>query len=358
MGEMHSGGGAAEGSGQQNQAQSMRKTRIRQFRRIMTWALAAGIAAFLIVPFLIPFTSSGTLTHREAAQPSATFVDVNGTEILVESTPYVGDESAEAPLFVLLHGFGASTFSWREVVEPLSKLGQVVAYDRPAFGFTERPLHWVGENPYGYRANAEILSALIAKYGEGREIILVGHSSGGQLAAAYAEQFPDRVQRLVLVDPAIFTTGGMPEGLAWVLDVPQIDRLGPFFVQGIASSGLEVLARSVYNPTLITDDIVAGYTAPLQVIGWEEALWEFTKAPRPIEVAERLRDIQQPTLVISGEDDTIVPVSDSERVASAIDNSSFMIITQSGHLPHEEQPKVFVHTVSEWLKTTHVAAAD
>lgn len=355
---------------------------LRRFRLIMTWALAAGVLAFLVVPLLLTFETSGTKTYREAAGVGATFLEVNGQDIHVEFTPYAGsaaeqsmpadgvgtgDVSADGvgadgvsadgvsadreKLFVLLHGFGASTFSWREVITPLSMLGDVVAYDRPAFGFSERPDPRSGENQYGFQANIDILNAILDEYATDREVVLVGHSAGGQLAAAFAEEFPKRVQRLILVDPAIYTTGGVPAGLRWILDTPQIDRLGPFLVQGIASSGLELLYRSYYNPTLVTDEILAGYQAPLEITGWEEALWEFTKAPRPEDVVERLSTIAQPTLLISGEDDTVVPVADTEKLATVIPNSTFMIITQSAHLPHEEQPQVFVYTVTQWLKS-------
>lgn len=349
------------------------RTRLRTFRRVMTWALVSGVLAFLIVPLVLPFESSGTMTFREAAGADATFLEVDGVDVHVEFTPFVGnaspntgdasadapnsdqadqaDQAEQAPVFVLLHGFGASTFSWREVVTPLSKLGDVVAYDRPAFGFTERPAQWVGDSPFGYRANVDILSAILDTYADGREVILVGHSAGGQIAAAFAEEYPERVQRLVLVDPAIYTTGGVPAGLRWMLDVPQVDRLGPFFVQGIASSGLELLARSYYNPTLITDQILEGYQAPLQIAGWEEALWEFTKAPRAERVIDGLAGLRQPTLLVSGEEDTIVPVADTEKLATVIPNSTLIIITQSAHLPHEEQPEVFVHSVTQWLKS-------
>ena len=327
-----------------------KRPRRAKFRRIMTWALAAGVLAFLIVPLVLPFQSSGTKTFTEAAGSDATFLDVDGLDVFVEVTPYTGTQAkTDVPVFILMHGFGASTFSWREVTQPLSKLGDVVAYDRPAFGFTERPDQWLGESPYGYRSNVDILSAVIEEYGDAREIVLIGHSAGGQIAAAYAEDFPERVQRLILVDPAIYTTGGVPAGWNWFLDIPQIDRLGPFLVQGIANSGVELLYRSYYNPTLIDDEILAGYRAPLEIAGWEEALWEFTKAPRAEAVVERLPDITQPTLLISGEEDTIVPVADTERLATVIPNSTFIIITQSAHLPHEEQPQVFVHTVTEWM---------
>lgn len=353
-----------------NTFQSIGSQKKKLFHRIMTWALVSGLLAFLIVPLLVPFHSSGELTYREAAGADATFLEVSGVDVHVEFTPFSGSTELSdpsqtpataskntqipgadvpVPVFILLHGFGASTFSWREVVTPLSQLGDVVAYDRPAFGFTERPVEWLGENPYGYRANVSILNAVIDAYANNREVILVGHSAGGQFAAAYAEEFPDRVQRLVLVDPAIYSTGGVPEGWSWLLDIPQIDRLGPFAVQRFASAGIDILYRSFYNPSLITEEILAGYQAPLTVAGWEQGLWEFTKAPGARGVVEGLSTIEQPTLIISGEDDTIVPLTDSQKLAEDIPNSTFIIITQSGHLPHEEQPQAFVHSVTEWL---------
>jgi pimeloyl-ACP methyl ester carboxylesterase len=65
------------------------------------------------------------------------------------------------PALVLLHGFGASTFSWREVMQPLARFGTVIAYDRPAFGLTERPVQWTGENPYSAQFQAEMVMALM-----------------------------------------------------------------------------------------------------------------------------------------------------------------------------------------------------
>jgi pimeloyl-ACP methyl ester carboxylesterase len=315
----------------------------------MTWALAAGVAAFLVVPMLITFESSGTKTYREAAGADAQFVDVNGIDVHVEIEPYTGESSGEHPVIILLHGFGASTFSWRDVIEPLSRDGEVIAYDRPGFGFTERPTQWEGSNPYGVPGNVELLDALITKFAKGREVVLVAHSAGAQIAAEFAIQSPDAVQRLVLVDPAILTTGGSPAWLNWVYDVPQIDRLGPFAVQGIATSGLDLLSESYYNKTLITDEVLAGYQKPLQVIGWEQAFWEFNKAPRTNSVVENLENIEQPTLLITGENDTVVPVEDTEELAKLIPNSTLVFITQSAHLPQEEQPQVFVYAVNAWL---------
>ena len=218
----------------------------------MTRALLAGILAFLIVPFLLPQPNSGTLTYREAAGKDAQFATLNGLDVHVETRAYSGAVK-NPPLIVLMHGFGASTFSWREVIDPLSKFGEVLAYDRPAFGFTERPTEWSGDNPFSFVGNMKLLDALLERFTQGRKVVLVGHSAGGQLAAEYARLNPAKIDALVLVDPAILTTGGGPSGLDWFYQIPQIDRLGPILVSSIASSGNDVIRKSFYDQSKLTD---------------------------------------------------------------------------------------------------------
>lgn len=325
------------------------KRRLRAFRRVMTWMLAAGILAFLIIPMLITFESSGTKTYREAAGVDAEFVTVDGLDVHIETAKYSGDCGCTPPLFVLLHGFGASTFSWREVIEPLSARGDVIAYDRPGFGFTERPVTWGETNPFGTAGNLALLKSLIERFGKNREVVLIGHSAGGQLAALLAAEHPQLVQRLVLVDPAIITAGGVPDFARWMLDIPQIDRLGPFFVKSLEGGFEQILYSSYYNPVNVTEEVLAGYQAPTDVIDWEVAFWEFMKAPRQEITLTELSTLEQPTLVMSGSKDSIVPLADTKQVAAAIPNSTLVVINQAGHLPHEEQAGVFLHSLTSWL---------
>ncbi len=315
---------------------------MKKFLKVIGWIMGVLVAAFLIVPFLIPFESSGTQTYREAAGSTAEVVDVNGLDVHVERESYTGDCGCDAPLVVLMHGFGASTFSWRDVIEPLRGYGEVVAYDRPAFGFTERPTEWTGTNPYGFAGNFEILDALISEFGAGREIVLVGHSAGGQLAAEYARLNPTRVSALVLVDPAILTTGGAPDGLEWFWGIPQIDRLGPILVAGIASSGMDLLRESYADQSMITDKVLAGYRAPLTITGWEEAFWNFSTAPRTNQLAENLDGVTMPVLLITGDADTVVPTADTIALNSLFPDSQLVVIDNSAHLPQEEKPADFM----------------
>jgi pimeloyl-ACP methyl ester carboxylesterase len=314
--------------------------------------LLLGIAAFLIVPMVIPFESSGTKTNVEAAGANAEFAIIDEINVHVETEEYSGNSTAKVPLFILLHGFGASTFSWRYVMDSMSKQGEVLAYDRPGFGFTDRPTSWSGNNPYGFAGNFDLLDGLIERYGSGQEIILVGHSAGGSLAAEYARLNPEKVQGLILVAPAVYSNGS---GTSWINPlkvIPQIDRLGPVLVREIATSGQDLLKRSYYDQSQLTEEVREGYLGPLQVNGWERGFWEFSTAPRDSQLVENLASISQPTLLITGKFDEVVPTANTEKLATEIKNNKLVIVEKSAHLPQEEQPNIFNSEVATWVKET------
>lgn len=313
--------------------------------------LGALAGAILLGPFLVPVQSSGTLTNKEAAaqlwQGRSKFV-----EILDHEVHYVeaGDPNSDR-LILLAHGFGASAFSYKAVLAPLAAHGHVIAYDRAAFGFTERPAKWSGVNPYSSQGQLEVIDALVDKFGSDKEVFLVGHSAGGALAAGYALEHQEKLKGLVLFAPAVYGSGGAPQWLNWIFDIPQLDHLGPLAVSSIASSGLEILDRSYNDPKQITEETLKGYTAPLQIIGWERAFWEFNKAPRALDVAERLSEITIKTLVITGDNDQIVPTDNSIRLAGELPSAELVVIEQTGHLPNEENPKEFATAIIRYIET-------
>jgi len=323
---------------------------MRTFRKFMVRFLLLGIAAFLIVPMVVPFESSGTQTNVQAAGANAEFAMIGDVNVHVETEDYSGNSTAKVPLFILMHGFGASTFSWRYVMDSMSKQGEVLAYDRPGFGFTDRPTSWTGNNPYGFAGNFDLLDGLIERFGSGQEIILVGHSAGGHLAAEYARLNPTKVQRLILVDPAVYSSGTGGSWINALKVIPQIDRLGPVLVREIASSGQDLLKRSYYDQSQLTEEVREGYLAPLKVKGWERAFWEFSTAPRDSQLAQNLASITQPTLLITGKFDEVVATADTERLATEIKGSAIVIIDKSAHLPQEEQPNIFNSEVATWVK--------
>jgi pimeloyl-ACP methyl ester carboxylesterase len=310
--------------------------------RILAIIGAVVLALILVVPFLIPVQTTGTATYKEVAGEGATFASAQGIDIYYEKTDFVcqeGKDCSNPPVIFLMHGFGANTFSFREVTEPLSQLGDVIAYDRPGFGLSERPTSWEGENPYGSIGQDLILDELITEFASGRDVILVGHSAGGTLAAQYVVDNKDAIQGLILISPAVLSAGGSPNWLNWIYSIPQLDHLGPLLVSSIASSGMDLLNESWYNKDLITEEIKAGYREPLSVIGWEEGFWEFNRAPRAFDIKDRLTELSVPTLLITGDSDTVVATADTVKLAEMIKDSVLFVIPKSGHLAQEETPE-------------------
>jgi pimeloyl-ACP methyl ester carboxylesterase len=308
--------------------------------------LASLLILLLVGPFLVPVPPlQDTVPPHDLAGPEDTFIEINGLSIHYEL------KGQGKPVFILLHGFGASTFSWREVIDPLSKIGTVLAYDRPAFGLTERPLTWEGENPYSPEGNINLLLGIMDAF-DIEQAVLVGNSAGGTLATAFALDYPDRVQALVEVDAAIYRT--MPESalLTWLLRTPQMDHLGPLISRRLAGRQGEAFIRKAwYDPTYLDShpEVLAGYRLPLQAENWDRALWELTKANTASNLANRLDQINIPVLVISGAEDQIVPVENSERLAAELPNADLVIIDQCGHLPQEECPQDFLQAIIQFL---------
>lgn len=312
--------------------------------------IALGLLIFLLLvllvgPFLVPVPPlTGTVTEKELADPDSQFIEVNGL------TVHYKELGAGQPTFILLHGFGASVYSWREVFPPFSQLGRVVAFDRPAFGLTSRPLEWSGESPYSPEAQVKLVVGLLDALGI-EKAWLVGNSAGGTVAVAVALAHPERVAGLILVDAAIYAGGGSPAWARPFLKTPQMNHLGPLLARQLATSGDDFIRTAFYDPSLVSPEILAGYRKPLQSNHWDIALWNLTVASRPLGLAERLDELKLPVLVLTGDDDRIVPTAQSLQLAQDIPGAQLAVIQQAGHLPHEEKPLEFMQAVRTFLES-------
>jgi len=324
----------------------------RPARRALSVAGALALV-LLIGPFLVPVPAlRGTADPRALADEQSRFVDIGGVDI------HYKVYGAGEPTIVLMHGFGASTFSWREVAGPLAQRGTVVVFDRPAFGLTERvlPGDWdetahAGGSPYTPEAQADITVALLDRLGIDTAV-LVGHSAGGSIAMLAALRHPERVGALVLVDAAVYTEGGPPAFVYPLLKTPQARRLGPLLARQIGGrAGDRFLELAWHDPSRITDEVRAGYRAPLRVTDWDAALWQLTVTRSPQRLGERVAEIGCPVLVVTGDDDRIVPTDESRRLASEIEGAEIAVIASAGHVPHEEQPGPFLDAMYRFLDT-------
>jgi pimeloyl-ACP methyl ester carboxylesterase len=308
------------------------------------------VFSFLIAavgPFFVPVSAlDGLVTEKELADPDGKFIEINGITVHHKERGD-GDQT-----FILLHGFGASVFSWREVMDDLSQFGRVIAYDRPAFGLTERPMPetWT-ENPYGIKANIELLLGLMDSFGI-EKAILVGNSAGGGVAVAFALEYPQRVESLVLVDPGVGGGRG-PQFPAWALPLmwtPQMRHLGPLLMRDYQETLPNTMLREWYDQTKLTDEVMAKQLELLRITNWDRAFYELTFAPAYPELRPLLPNLTVPVFIIAGQEDRLIRSWYFEAIATEIPNAQLALLPNCGHVPQEECPEQFMDQVENFLQ--------
>ena len=325
-------------------------TRDRSKHRTIAIASAV-LAAVVVLPLLWPVPPlEDTVPPQTLADTDSRFAEIDGLAVHFKTWGITSGESTRGidTAVVLLHGFGASTFSWREVAAPLADRLPVVAFDRPAFGLTERPLEWSGPDPYAPETQADLTIAVMDALGIERAV-LVGHSAGGTVAALVAAEYPERVAAVVLEDPAVFA-GGPPRFLTPLFRTAQLRRIGPLIARRLGgTSGDDFIRSAWHDPSRITSDVYEGYRRPLRAADWDAALWLLTVAERPADVPGIVATIGAPTLFMTGDDDRIVPPEDTRRAAALVRGAEVVTIAECGHIPHEEQPAAFLEAVEEFV---------
>ncbi|CAN6353314.1 unnamed protein product [Urochloa humidicola] len=356
------------------------------------------------------------LDPEALADPDSSFYEINGVKLHHKVCSHEDEDSSSGQSsdatvsaaarsriglpVLLLHGFGASVFSWSRVMRPLARIAgaKVLAFDRPAFGLTSRANRSGDDskplNPYSMAFSVMATLAFIDYLGA-EKAVLVGHSAGCLVAVDAYFEAPERVAALVLVAPAIFaprkgmkdsTTGeqeeqkqnvpkyeispppslfariwggfvtlckhiaGLLSKMMAIKDVFQslyVKALVAFLRSSFAAMlvrwvmdkfGILGVRNAWYDPSKVTDHVIQGYTKPLKSRGWETALLEHTIS-----------------MIIESQSATRVPVS--KRLsqiscpAHAIPGARFEVIKGCGHLPQEERSEEFLSVVERFLQT-------
>ncbi len=333
------------------------------FRITFSLALLAFLLGLvLIVPLLVPVPPlEDVVPPRDLAGPESDFLTVpdaaGAIELHIQRRGAPGSAAADADAadgpasaLLLIHGFGASLATWDPVAGPLAATREVIAYDRPAAGLTERATSWpAGANPYDPKVQVEQVVALLDAF-DLESAVLVGHSAGGALAIRTALAHPDRVDALVLVAPAVFRAGGAPAWSKPLLFTPQLERVGPLLMRQLGGEPGRNLYRSAWaDPEAIPDGAIDRYAISSRVEGWDQALWELTQASRAPIADRRLGDVAAPALVVTGLQDEIVAPEHSRRLATELPDADLVQLEGCGHVPHEECSDRFVTAVTAWL---------
>jgi pimeloyl-ACP methyl ester carboxylesterase len=320
---------------------------MKRLQKFVFIFLTFSCLATVIVPLLVPVSAlNGLVTEKDFADPDSKFIEVNHVTI------HYKEMGTGETTFILLHGFGASVYSWREVMDDFAQRGRVIAYDRPAFGLTERPMpeDWA-ENPYGMKANVELLRGLMDALNI-EKAVLVGNSAGGGLAVAFGLEYPDRVDSLVLVDPGVGGGRG-PQFPAWALPLmwtPQMRHVGQLMMRDYQESLPQTIQREWFDQTKLTEEIKQEPLKIFKIQNWDRAFYELTFAPAYPELRPLLPQLTVPVFIVAGAEDRLIRSWYFEAVSTEIPSASLSLIPNCGHVPQEECPDEFMKEVVNYLQ--------
>lgn len=249
------------------------------------------------------------------------------------------------PPVVLLHGFGGSTYCWREVVPRLAPHFDLIALDLNGFGYTRRP-----RDPDAYALPGQanlVLGVLDALQFD--SVHVVGHSYGGGLALYLAVHHPRRLRSLTVIAGAP-PGGGNPGRTFTALFAPIVLWYVETFVLRPGPIG-DALRSAVVDDALITPNVVTEYLARLRVEGFRDAFAGLTSArPAPL-TADQIAAVSLPTLILWGERDTFVPVAVGQRLRAQMPQAAWKVFPNVGHLPMIETPDALAAELSTFLAT-------
>lgn len=321
----------------------------RHSRRAFLQAWGVGAAALALSACIAPPARSTPRVANSAqpgAAPDAEQPAMPATLKLPDTELFYRVVGEGIPCLVLHGGLGLDHTYFRPGLDGLGNQLQLIYVDQRGNGRSGRP-------PLAtltFEQLAADADALRAALGV-EKIALLGHSFGGFVALAYALRYPERVSHLLLIDTAPAFDYGAEIQAA-------IERRNP---------PAEVLA-AVAAPAPPTDVEFAElwqtilplyfhrYDNQLAQRAFAETIYNSAVAGRSQEllatynVADRLAEIQTPTLALTGDDDFICPPSQARRIQAGIATSQLSIITKCGHFPFIEQPAAFVRAVRGWLE--------
>ena len=255
--------------------------------------------------------------------------------------PLAVRDTGEGMPIVLLHGMGDSSLGWRAVESDLVAHGYcVIAWDALGAGDSPKPRR----GDYSIPAHAARLDALLAEK-QLRDVVLVGHSLGGATALVYTQQHPERVRRLILINPAAYREGAMKRRWLWSTPLLAESVLGLMPRTMLVRMALEM---NFHNDDMITDDLQKNFLIQARKPGAIRAFIAQERALVPKDI-DRLEQghasITVPTLILWGTGDEILPMTQGERLVDDMPYARLVRLDGVGHSPHLEAPGRVVEQV-------------
>ena len=245
------------------------------------------------------------------------------------------------PPVVLLHGFDSSVLEFRRLLPLVAEHQETWAIDLLGFGFTDRPAQ-IGFSPLAIKTHLYYCW----KTWIGQPMVLVGASMGGAAAIDFALTYPEAVQKLVLLDSAGYTVG-LP--IAKYL-IPLIGKRATNFLRS-PKVRQNIAVKAYHDPTFASEDAACCAALHLDHPRWQDALIAFTQSGGYGSFKRQLAELQQPTLILWGENDRILGIKDAPRFEQAIPNSRLVWVQKAGHVPHLEQANLTAFYIQDFISS-------
>ncbi|MDE2571704.1 MAG: alpha/beta hydrolase, partial [bacterium] len=266
--------------------------------------------------------------------------------IPIEGGELYGSTLGSGKTCLMLHGgFGFDQSFLRPWLDPLAQVMRLVYFDQRGCGRS------AGVPPPNTIAQlCADVEAVRACVGAARTTLLA-HGFGGFVALEYALRYPERIDRLILVNSApTFPIDG--EAREAILQRGAIDRLIGRLNLDASSDDDQALGRAVRDalPLLFFDPRSACCEEMLATTAWSaQAAFQWRSIFGGWSVCDRLAKIAVPTLILAGERNVFMPPSQAYALHEGIVNSQLRLFKASGHFPYAEEPALFFDRVLEWL---------
>ncbi len=279
------------------------------------------------------------LKARYATAPSE-FITMGGMDVHFRDE---GPKTDSIPL-VFIHGTGASLHTFESWVKNLKEKHRVLRMDIPAFGLT-------GPFPgrdYSMANYISFIKGFLDAKGI-KKCHLGGNSLGGRIAWGFTVEHPEMVEKLILIDAAGYPI--KPKSIPIGFKIAQIPLLNKIMTYITPKSMVKSSVENVYaDKSKVSDEIVNRYFDLTLRAGNRQALVDrMTLLTDSVSIKE-LKTIQQPTLVLWGAEDYLIPVSVAQRFHEDLPNDTLVIMPNVGHVPMEEQPEESLAILSDFLK--------
>ena len=302
-------------------------------KRILRWTAALLLLAIAALALWL-YAPDKPRAALEAAYPGE-YRTVAGLRVRFMDTG-----PKDAPALILLHGFGASLDTWEPWAKVLSARYRVIRLDLPGFGLT-------GPDPIGDYSDARtlaVIAGLMDQLGV-QNAGFIGNSLGGRFAWEFAARYPARVTRLVLISPDGFASPGFEYGKT--PEVPLMLEAMPWV--GPRSLVRANLAPAYANEKALTEQALDRYRDMLLAPGVRRAILDRTRQTVLTDPSERLKSIAAATLLLWGEKDAMIPVSNAADYQRLMPNATLVRLPRLGHVPFEEDPVRALVPVEKFL---------